>query len=55
MACEHKHLRCTDGEFFCLDCGAKVEPPVVANAATGDKAAATEPPKRKTRKGATKA
>ena len=28
MACEHKRLRCTNGEFFCLDCGAKVEIPV---------------------------
>ena len=25
--CEHKKLRCTNGEFFCLDCGAKVETP----------------------------
>lgn len=26
--CEHKRIRCTNCEFFCLDCGAKVEPPV---------------------------
>lgn len=54
MACEHKRLRCTDSVFYCLDCGAKVDTPVAANAATGGKAAATEPPKRKTRKGVTK-
>lgn len=54
MACEHKRLRCTNGVFYCLDCGAKVDPPVAAKAATEGKAATTEPPKRKTRKGATK-
>ena len=27
MACEHKHIRCTNCEFFCLDCGAMVESP----------------------------
>lgn len=28
--CEHKRLRCTNCELFCLDCGAKIEnaPPV---------------------------
>ena len=25
MACEHKKLRCTNGEFFCLECGRKLE------------------------------
>ena len=54
MACEHKHLRCTNGVFYCLDCGAKVDQPVVANTATEAKAAATEAPKRRTRKGANK-
>ena len=47
MACEHKHLRCTDGDFFCLDCGAKVEPPAV-------KTETAEPPKRRAKKGETK-
>lgn len=51
MACEHKRLRCTDGVFYCLDCGAKVDPPAAENAA-GPKAAATEQPKRRTKKGA---
>ena len=43
--CEHKHLRCTDGIFYCLDCGAQVAAPEV-------KAPEAEKPKRKTtRKG----
>ena len=25
MACEHKKLRCTNGEFYCLACGKKLE------------------------------
>ena len=29
MACDHKHLRCTNGVFYCLDCGAKVDAPQV--------------------------
>ena len=52
MACEHKRLRCTNGEFFCLDCGAKVEIPVY-QAEHADEPA--EKPKRKTvKKGAAK-
>ena len=50
MACEHKHLRCTDGVFYCLDCGQRVEAPK-------PKETVPEPekPKRRTaRKGATK-
>lgn len=27
MICAHKHLKCTDNVFFCLDCGVKLEPP----------------------------
>lgn len=49
MACEHKHLRCTNGIFYCLDCGAKTEPPAPPKAPEAP-AAAAEPPKRKTRK-----
>ena len=56
MACEHKRLRCTDGVFYCLDCGEKVffvvDPHKAQEAATDGKAAATEPPKRRGRKGA---
>ena len=69
MACEHKHLKCVNCEFICVECGAKVCSPIVANAATEAKAAATdgferpsgrkigfdaEKPRRRTRKGATK-
>ena len=25
--CQHKRIRCTNCEYFCLDCGAKLEPP----------------------------
>lgn len=57
MACEHKRLCCIDCMFFCLDCGAKVEPPKAPEAARDGKAAATEaqePKNRRTRKGAAK-
>lgn len=69
MVCEHKHLRCTDGVFYCLDCGAKVGPPKTEKPIEGATEAATdgferqsgrkagfdaEKPKRRTRKGATK-
>lgn len=27
MTCEHKRIRCTNCEFFCIDCGARLEPP----------------------------
>lgn len=51
MACEHKRLRCTNGEFFCLDCGAKVEIPVYQ----AEHVEPAEKPKRKTvKKGAAK-
>lgn len=32
MTCEHKRIRCTNCEFYCLDCGAKVEAPAPAPA-----------------------
>ena len=57
MACEHKRLRCTDGIFYCLDCGARVDAPKAPEAAREGKTAATEaqePKKRRARKGATK-
>lgn len=25
--CEHKRIRCTNCEYFCLDCGVKLESP----------------------------
>ena len=43
MACDHKRLRCTNGEFFCLDCGAKVKAPEPVKAEPEVK----EPTKRK--------
>lgn len=49
MACDHKHLRCTNGEFFCLDCGQRVAQPEQEE----PKPIEAEKPKR-TRKGASK-
>ena len=54
MDCNHEQVRCTNNVFYCLKCGARIAPPVVAEAATKAKAAVMEPPKRKTRKGVTK-
>ena len=54
MACEHKRLRCTNGVFYCLDCGVMVDPPKAKEAATEATEAATERPKRKPKKGADK-
>ena len=54
MACAHKRLRCTDCVYYCLDCGAKVDPPTAAEAATGATSAATERAKRKVKKEAGK-
>lgn len=44
MACTHKRIRCTNCEFYCLDCGAKVEAPAPAPAKA-------EPAKKKGAKG----
>lgn len=27
MACEHKHIKCTNNVFYCMDCGAVVPNP----------------------------
>lgn len=51
MACEHKRIKCVNCEFFCLDCGAKVDIPVYKT----EHVEPTEKPKRRaTKKGATK-
>lgn len=62
VACEHNRLRCTNGEFFCLDCGQQVEPPRAAEvedekvtSASGRKIGfEAENPRRRAKKGATK-
>ena len=41
--CEHKHLRCTNCELFCVDCGAKIERPAEAK----PEAVKEEKPRRK--------
>ena len=48
MICEHKRLRCTDGVFFCLDCGQRVEVPAAPKMKPEPKPA--DKPKRKTKK-----
>ena len=30
MSCQHEKFRCTNGEFFCLVCGARIENPYEA-------------------------
>lgn len=30
MTCEHKRIKCVNCQFFCIDCGAKIEPPAPA-------------------------
>ena len=47
MACEHKHIRCTNNDFYCLDCGARIDQPEPVKAEAETK----EPTKRK-KKGA---
>lgn len=34
MACDHKHIRCTNCEYFCIDCGAKVDAPTAGEVKT---------------------
>lgn len=46
MTCEHKHIKCTNCVFICLDCGQEV------NAPTEQKEQAAEKPKRRVKKGA---
>ena len=46
MACEHKRLRCTDGVYYCLDCGESVDAPKAPEAAAGPAAAPTEDAER---------
>ena len=46
MDCDHKKLRCTNGEFFCLACGKKLDLDEIV------KPEKVELPKKKTKKGA---
>lgn len=69
MECEHKRIKSVNCELFCMDCGARIDPPTVEKPPEGATEAATdgferpsgrkigfdaEKPKRRTRKGATK-
>lgn len=42
MGCKHPAIRCTDNRFFCLICGAEIDPPEPRE----DKSKETEKPKR---------
>lgn len=65
MACEHKRLRCTNGIFYCLDCGVELPWPTKDELFPGAKEVTlpplktsepeAKPLKRRTQKGATKA
>ncbi len=46
MKCGHEHFRCTNGEFFCLECGANIPNPYEAK----EKAKEQEPEKKPARK-----
>ena len=50
MACKHTAIRCTNGVFYCLECGAKIDPPTVEKAVE----TANKGEKRKAKKGAEK-
>lgn len=46
MACEHNAIRCTNGVFYCLNCGAEIPNPYEKQ----EKPEAKKPGKRKTKK-----
>lgn len=54
MPCIHEHLRCTDGVFYCLLCGAKIDYPPKAEETSEREEKPTEtkikPAKRKGKK-----
>lgn len=49
MACDHKHLKCTDNRFFCLICGAEIADPFAVKEDTDRAAKPAEAPKKKRR------
>ena len=49
MTCEHKAIRCTNGVFYCLECGIKLDPPAVEKPTETVKKSETERPKKKKR------
>lgn len=54
MKCEHKAIRCTNGVFYCLECGEMIDPPVVEKPVETANNSDIERPKRRTKKGAEK-
>lgn len=49
MNCQHEKFRCTNGEFFCLLCGARIENPYEAKKEP-EKDVKKEPVKKPARK-----
>lgn len=50
MDCKHEKLRCTNNRFFCLICGAEVEPPKPPE----EKAEKPKPAPKRAKRGAKK-
>ena len=54
MSCKHERVRCTDGVFYCLLCGHKIDYPPMAEEMPAEEEkpvqAAKKPAKRKTKK-----
>lgn len=54
MACEHNAIRCTNGVFYCLLCGMKIDPLKDEKLVETENKAATDTPKKRAKKGANK-
>ena len=50
MKCGHEHFRCTNGEFYCLECGANIPNPYEAEEKKPVKEPVKEPAKKPARK-----
>lgn len=50
MKCGHGHFRCTNGEFFCLECGANIPNPYEEAEKEPQKEPQKEPEKKPARK-----
>lgn len=52
MSCKHERVRCTDGVFYCLLCGRKIDyPPMAEEMPAGEKKPAEAKTKASKRKG----
>lgn len=55
MDCEHKHLKCTNNVFYCMDCGAVVPNPYKNGKQEGQEEKPAESPKTARKRKAAKA